>query len=59
MSKTEEGMMILDLSNPRTVEEKVATIRKVKLINMDQISEIVEKNMRSRKNEIQFSRETN
>ena len=52
-SKTEEGMMIFDLSNPRTVEEKVATIKKVKLINMDQISEIVEKNMRARKNEIQ------
>jgi glutamyl-tRNA reductase len=52
-SKTEEGMMIFDLSNPRTVEEKVATIKKVKLINIDQISELVEKNMRARKNEIQ------
>lgn len=51
--KTEEGMMIFDLSNPRTVEEKVATIKKVKLINIDQISEMVEKNMRARKNEIQ------
>ena len=37
----------------RTVEEKVASIKKVKLINMDQIAEIVEKNIRSRKNEIQ------
>jgi glutamyl-tRNA reductase len=46
-------MMIFDLSNPRTVEEKVATIKKVKLINIDQISELVEKNMRARKNEIQ------
>jgi glutamyl-tRNA reductase len=46
-------MMILDLSNPRTVEESVAAIKKVKLINMDQIAEIVEKNIRSRKNEIQ------
>ena len=42
-----------DLSNPRTVEDKVATIKKVKLINIDQISEIVEKNIRARKNEIQ------
>ena len=50
---TEEGMMIFDLSNPRTVEEKVATIKKVKLINIDQISELVEKNIRARKNEIQ------
>src|ERR687890_268253 len=52
MSKRENGMMILDLSNPRTVEERVASVSKVKLINMDQIAEIVEKNRRSRKNEI-------
>ena len=52
MSKRENGMMILDLSNPRTVEERVASVSKVKLINMDQIAEIVEKNSRSRKNEI-------
>src|ERR687888_1692845 len=50
---TKEGLLIFDLSNPRTVEDKVATIRKVKLINIDQISEIVEKNIRARKNEIQ------
>ncbi len=41
-------MMIFDLSNPRTVDERVATIRGVKLINMDQIAELVAKNMRSR-----------
>ena len=52
MSKRENGMMILDLSNPRTVEERVAQLRKIKLINMDQIAEIVENNMRTRKNEI-------
>ena len=45
MGSREEGMMIFDLSNPRTVEEKVAIIKKVKLINMDQIAEIVEKNV--------------
>src|SRR5919198_3885929 len=50
---TKEGLLIFDLSNPRTVEDKVATIKKVKLINIDQISEIVEKNIRARKNEIQ------
>ena len=52
MSKRENGMMILDLSNPRTVEERVAQLRKIKLINMDQIAEIVENNRRGRKNEI-------
>lgn len=52
MKNREKGMMILDLSNPRTVEESVAAIGKVKLVNLDQISEIVEKNVRSRKKEI-------
>ncbi len=47
-----EPMMIFDLSNPRTVDEKVATIHGVKLINMDQIAELVEKNMRLRKKEV-------
>ena len=45
-------MMIFDLSNPRTVDERVATIRGVKLINMDQIAELVGKNMRSRMKEV-------
>jgi glutamyl-tRNA reductase len=52
MKNREKGMMILDLSNPRTVEESVAGIGKVKLVNLDQTSEIVEKNIRSRKKEI-------
>lgn len=42
------GIMILDLSNPRTVDEMVATIAGVKLMNLDQISEMVEKNMTTR-----------
>lgn len=42
------GMMILDLSNPRTVDEKVATIGGIKLMNIDQIAEMVDKNMRKR-----------
>ena len=53
MTRRKKALMIFDLSNPRTVEEKVATIKKVKLINIDQIAEVVEKNIRSRKNEIQ------
>src|ERR671910_299371 len=53
MKRRKNPLMIFDLSNPRTVEEKVASVKKVKLINMDQIAEIVEKNIRSRKNEIQ------
>ncbi len=42
------GMMILDLSNPRTVDEKVATIHGIKMMNLDQIAEMVDKNIRYR-----------
>ncbi len=45
-------MMILDLSNPRTVDEKVATIKGIKLMNLDQIAEMVEKNMNARLNKV-------
>ena len=51
-NKKGSSMMIFDLSNPRTVDERVAIIRGVKLINLDQIAELVSKNMRSRMNEI-------
>ena len=43
------GMMILDLSNPRTVDERVATIGGVKLMNLDQIAEMVDRNVRARR----------
>lgn len=43
-----KGKMILDLSNPRTVDEKVATIAGIKLMNLDQISEMVDKNMKTK-----------
>ena len=46
------GIMILDLSNPRTVDEKVATISGVKLMNLDQIAEMVEKNINARINKV-------
>ncbi len=52
MKGKKNGMMILDLSNPRTVDEKVATIGGVKLMNLDQIAEMVEKNMNARLNKV-------
>ena len=52
MKDKKKGMMILDLSNPRTVNEEVATIRGVKLMNLDQIAEMVEKNMNARINKV-------
>jgi glutamyl-tRNA reductase len=48
MNTKKNGIMILDLSNPRTVDEKVATLQGIKLMNLDQIAEMVDKNMRSR-----------
>ena len=48
MESKKTGMMILDLSNPRTVDERVATIGRIKMFNLDQIAEMVDKNMRSR-----------
>ncbi len=48
MDAKQNGIMILDLSNPRTVDEKVATLPGIKLMNLDQIAEMVDKNMRSR-----------
>ena len=53
MKNRNKGLMIFDLSNPRTVEDKIAILNNVKLVNIDQISEIVEKNVGRRKKEIQ------
>ena len=52
IEKRKNGMMILDLSNPRTVDERVATIGGIKLMNLDQIAEMVEKNMNARLNKV-------
>ena len=52
MKTKNDGMMILDLSNPRTVDEKVANVGGVKLMNLDQIAEMVEKNMTARQNKV-------
>ncbi|MFY9300413.1 MAG: glutamyl-tRNA reductase [Candidatus Nitrosotenuis sp.] len=51
MEDKKNGMMILDLSNPRTVDEKVATIHGIKMMNLDQIAEMVDKNIRYRSNQ--------
>ena len=53
--KKNEGMMIFDLSNPRTVDEKIATISGIKLVNIDQISEIVDRNLKRRYEEIRMA----
>ncbi|MDE1843185.1 MAG: glutamyl-tRNA reductase, partial [Thaumarchaeota archaeon] len=48
MQSRKDGMLIMDLSNPRTVDDKVSTISKITVMNMDQIAEMVEKNMKNR-----------
>jgi len=48
MNSKKTGMMIMDLSNPRTVDEQVSTIKRIKMMNLDQIAEMVDKNMRTR-----------
>jgi len=52
MKNKKDGTMILDLSNPRTVDEQVATIPGIKLMNIDQIAEMVDKNMAKRKEKV-------
>jgi glutamyl-tRNA reductase len=48
MKSRKDGMLIMDLSNPRTVDDKVSSIEKTKVMNMDQIAEMVKKNMKGR-----------
>jgi len=52
MKNKDAGIMILDLSNPRTVDEKVATIPGIKLMNIDQIAEMIDKNMKKRRDKV-------
>lgn len=53
--KKNEAMMIFDLSNPRTVDDKIATISGIKLVNIDQIAEIVDRNLKRRHEEIRLA----
>ena len=53
MDRKSEGTMILDLSNPRAVDERIATLPGVKLMNLDQIGEMIERNMKERANKAQ------
>ncbi|RNJ73766.1 MAG: glutamyl-tRNA reductase, partial [Thaumarchaeota archaeon S15] len=50
-ARREGPMMIVDLSNPRTVDERVAGLDGVRLVNLDEIAGIVERNMRDRESQ--------
>ena len=49
MKKKKKGTLILDLSDPRTVDEKISTIKGIKLVNPAQINEMIEENTKKRK----------
>src|SRR5438445_12846466 len=48
MESRKNGVLIMDLSNQRTVDEMVATIKKIKMMNIDLNEEIVDMNNRNR-----------
>ena len=52
MENTKEGTLIIDISDPRAVDEKVATFPGTKLMFRDQISELVVENERARKGKV-------
>ena len=52
MNKKKKGTLIMDLSEPRTVDEQIATIKRIKLVNPSQINEMIEENTKKRKNAV-------
>ena len=50
MNNKKKGTLIMDLSEPRTVDEQIATIKKIKLVNPSQINEMLEENTKKRNN---------
>ena len=52
-SSRSKSLLIFDLSNPRTVEETCSSIENINLFNMDEIGDIVKRNIQFRRKEIQ------
>ncbi len=48
MEEKKKGTLILDLSDPRTVDEGITALPGIKLLFRDQIAEIYEENVKSR-----------
>jgi glutamyl-tRNA reductase len=57
METKHSSLLIFDLSNPRTVEDSISQIDNVTLFNLDQIGDIVHKNVKCRREEIQSAEE--
>ncbi len=52
MKTKKKGTLILDLSDPRTVDEKISSIKGIKLVNPAQIAEMMEESTKSRKDAV-------
>ncbi len=52
MENKKKGTMILDISDPRVVDEKVSTLLGTKLMFRDQITEMEERNLSTRKDKV-------
>ena len=52
MKAKKKGTLILDLSEPRTVDEKISSIKGIKLVNPSQIAEMMEESTKSRKDAV-------
>ena len=57
MRKKKKGTLLMDLSDPRTVDEKIATIPGIKLVNPAQIAEMIEDSTKARKQAIPSAEE--
>ena len=57
METKHSSLLIFDLSNPRTVEDSISQINNVFLFNLDRIGDIVQKNIKCRREEIQSAEE--
>jgi len=49
MKNKKKGTLIMELSEPRSVVEQIATIKKIKQVNPSQINEMLEENTKNRK----------
>ena len=52
MKSKKKGTLLMDLSEPRTVDEQIATIKGIKLVNPAQINEMIAENTKKRLNAV-------
>ena len=52
MEKKKKGTLIFDLSEPRTVDETISSIKGIKFVNPSQISEMIDESIKVRKDAV-------